>query len=1019
MEALLAALAPVHTPAHGRRVPAEPVRIYARARGTVDQRSAGAAVRPERERCDRVVGGRATRTDASDATRTHAGKTPMTEATDRTTEQPGAGIVGRVDELERADAFLTAAARGLATLRIHGPAGIGKSTLWRAATERAAARAYHVLHSRPGEGEARISLASVGDLLERVPAAVLAELPEPQRRAVEVTLLREAPHGPPIPERVLATAVRSALERMAATAPVLVAIDDVQWLDASSAAVLSFAIRRLEGMRVGLLVAHRAGTADPLAVDRLEVANQGVREGVHRDVIEVGPLSVGALHVVIRERLGTALPRSVLIRVHEASAGNPLFALEIARILEVTGVPPTGAGLPVPDDVRTAVADRVAGLPEAARETLLVAAAAGNVSERDLGRILDRSVAADLALAGAQGIVTADGAPGARVRFTHPLYADAVQGGATPEARRAAHRAIADHARDPEERARHLALAASEPDEPTAAALEVAAEHAAARAASWSATELYELAWRATPPGDTAALLRRRLRHATQLHDAGDTARAWSVVDEVVRAAPPGSVRGRARLEQVRLAHTMGTMDDVEQLGDGALDDAHGDPRLRAEILAVLARVVPSPEAARAHATEALAILDSLPDPDPHALTNALAARAGWETANGPDGMPSPELTERALELERLQPQPRVGDRFSASLGVWLKYADDFAGARHWLESTLRAALDEGDEGTLPYVYSHLPQLELWMGDWSAAEAAARRHLELAEATGQEAQRRQALYNLGLVHAHRGDEREARAILGDALADAARDDDAWTEALCLAPLGLLELSLGNAPAAVTTLDRVSRIWAAFGDDLPRRHEPDLVEALVAVGEIDRAADVADSLARRAGERHRHSMQAGAARARALVAAARGNADASRAAFDEALAHHDVVDIPFDRARTLLALGIVRRRRRERGLARDALAEALDTFERLGARTWAERTRGELDRLGLRRSAGDELTEAELRVAELAAAGRTNREIGAALFMSPKTVDANLGRVYRKLGIRSRAELGAWMAGRQA
>jgi DNA-binding CsgD family transcriptional regulator len=921
----------------------------------------------------------------------------------------GVPIVGRVAELERTDAFLDAAGRGFSILRIHGPAGIGKSTLWRAAAERAAARGFRALASRPGEGEARISLASIGDLLERVPATVLEALPEPQRRAIEVALLREVPHGPPIPERVLATALRSALERMAADTPVVVAIDDVQWLDASSAAVLSFAARRLAGQRVGLLVAHRAGMTDPLGVDRIEAA--------HRDAVDVGPMSIGALHHVIRDHLRITLSRSVLARVHDAAAGNPLFALEIARILATTGVPPPGVSLPVPDDVRDAVAARVRALPDPARETLLAASAAGPVSERELERILDRSVAEDLRLADAQGIVEGGDPRGARVTFRHPLFAAAVYRSASAEERRAAHRAIADRARDPEERARHLALAASAPDPVTAAALEEAADHAAARGATGSAAELLELAWRATPPDDLAAALQRRIRLAATLHDAGDTTRARTIIDEVVTAAPPGSTRGRARLEQIRLAHTMGTLSEVEHLGAEALDDARDDARLTADIRAVLARTLPSPDASRAHATAALAILDTLADPNPAALSNALAALGGWEASQGPEGRPPATLVERALELERIHPQPRVGDRFSAALGVWLKYANDFAGARHWLDATLRAALDEGDEGTLPYVYSHLPQLDLWTGDWAAAEATARRHLELAEETGQESQRRQALYNLGLVHAHRGDEAEARAVLGAGIATAVADDDLWTEAICLAPLAVLELSLGRTAAALAALERAAAIWREFGDPTPRRHEPDLVEALVAAGDVDRAAQVAESLTARAGERHRHSMQASAARARALVAAARGDTDAASAAFDEAFAHHDAVDIPFDRARTLLALGIVRRRRRERGLARDALVAAHDIFERLGARTWAERARGELDRLGLRRGSGDELTEAELRVAEAAAAGRTNREIAAALFMSPKTVDANLGRIYRKLGIGSRAELGAWMAAR--
>ncbi len=934
----------------------------------------------------------------------------MTAAADRDPVPDRGSIVGRTAELERVDQFLDASSGTFAVLRIQGPPGIGKSTVWREACDRAARRGYAVLECRPGPGEARMSFASVGDLLERLPPAVLDALPEPQRRAIDIALLREAPTGQAVGERVLGTAIRSVLTALARDTPVVVAIDDVQWLDASSAAVISFAARRLGGAPVGLLVAHRAGTPDPLTADRLEAR--------HNDALEIGPLTVAALHHVIHDQLGEAPSRSVLVRIHDAAGGNPLFALEIARMLPTAGVPAPGRTLPVPEDVQSTVSARIRALPGGTRRTLLAMAAAGVATEDDLVRLLGRPVADDIDHAGDEGIVRRDDVPGAPIAFAHPLFAAAVYATATPTARRAVHREIAAHAGDPEQRARHLALAAEKPDAATADALEAAAASAAARGAIGSSAELYELAWRATPADGAAEAIRRRTRHAELLHDAGDTTRGWAMIADVVRDAPAGPLRARALLEQIRLAHTMGTLDDTTRIGEAALAEARGDDPLTAEILATLARITPNPALTLQYADAALAILDASPRPDPSVLSNALTAKCGWAARVNADGLPPADLVERALELERAHPLPRVGDRFSATLGVLLKYADDFAGARHWLGVTLRSALDEGDEGTLPYVYSHLPQLELWTGDWERAADTARRHLALAEETGQESQRRQALFNVGMVQAHRGDEVEARAVLGDALAAAAGDGDTWTEAICLGSLGMLELSLGRAAEAATALERVQEIWASFGDTMPRRHEPDLIEALLAGGDVERARALAVDLTGRAAARHRRSMQAQAARARGLVAAARGEGDAALVAFDEAFEHHAAVRIPFDHARTLLALGVVRRRRRERGLARDALAAALAEFERLGARLWAERAGGELERLGLRRGSGDELTESELRVAGLAAAGRTNREIGATLFMSPKTVDANLGRVYRKLGIRSRAELGAWMAGRQ-
>ena len=187
---------------------------------------------------------------------------------------------------------------------------------------------------------------------------------------------------------------------------------------------------------------------------------------------------------------------------------------------------------------------------------------------------------------------------------------------------------------------------------------------------------------------------------------------------------------------------------------------------------------------------------------------------------------------------------------------------------------------------------------------------------------------------------------------------------------------------------------------AVGQAAPRRQDPDLVESLVATGDLAGARTALAAMEQRAERFGRHSATANAARAHALVAAASGDLDGAVAALDVALAEHDRAPIAFDRARTLLVVGQVRRRRRERGAAATALREAAGIFEALGARIWIERARAELARVGLRRSSGTELT------------GMTNREVAAALFLSPKTVEANLARAYGKLGITSRAELGA-------
>jgi len=271
-------------------------------------------------------------------------------------------------------------------------------------------------------------------------------------------------------------------------------------------------------------------------------------------------------------------------------------------------------------------------------------------------------------------------------------------------------------------------------------------------------------------------------------------------------------------------------------------------------------------------------------------------------------------------------------------------------------------------------------------------------------------------FSLANVLAHEGREAEARPLIEDLLRRAEDAGSLWDLTKGWTALGALELALGNDLAAVGPLARAEEGRDRLGDDMNRRHDGDLVEALLATGRVTEAEAAADQIERRAHRFPRRSRWAVAARGRGLVLAAAGDLDGAIAALDVALHEHDAAPLPFDRARTELVLGRVRRKRRERSLARDAFEAALATFDRLGARSWAERTRGEIDRLGLRRGSTFELTASERKLAELAAGGMTNREAAAAMFISPKTVEVMLARVYQKLGIRSRAELGAVMAG---
>ncbi|HEY2915985.1 MAG TPA: LuxR family transcriptional regulator [Candidatus Limnocylindrales bacterium] len=921
-----------------------------------------------------------------------------------------AAIVGRELELGRLEAVLgqVAGGAGPAGLLIEGPAGIGKSTLWQAAVDAARSTDWTVLAARAVASESRLTLGVLADVLASVDTEVVASLPAPQRHAIDVALLRveaQPDGGAPVEGRVLGTALRGVLDRLVRDRPVLLAIDDVQWADPASAAAIAFAVRRLDAIGVALLVARRTPLPLPFAPEEILPRDRWT-------TIDVGPMSLGAINELLRQHAAAPPSRPTLVRIQQASGGNPLFAIEIARVLEAKGEPPAGEPLPVPSDVRELLRDRLASAPATVRAVLLDLAILGAADDDRLAAVEGRPVGADLGVADAEGLLRRDGPS---VAFAHPLYAAAALAAASPAERRAAHRRVAETAASPEERARNLAMATDGPDPGIATALEDAALEARSRAAPLAAAELLRLAIERTPANDVASAARRRLLLGEELQRAGDMAAA---LVELQAVAGGSDIRARARARLVMASiryETDGSTAAAVQLATAALSDAQGDPALEAHAYAVLAAVDWDDLAGHArYVEEGLRRLAEVPQPDPLTEGLLVLVRCGADVSAG---LPlDPALVERGLELERIAPAPTVSDRFSASLGTWLKWLDQFEDARLWLERTRQTAIDEGDEGSLPYALGHLPELEVWTGNWERADAVAREHLAAAEASGLAAQRDQALYNLALVHVHQGRVELARAEIAEALATTAATGDDYMRSGVLPHLGLLELSLGNWAAAAAALEEALAMRTALGAVAPWRPGPDLVEALIGAGSLERARTVQEELDRRLPDASRTSSRASAARSRGLLLAASGDLEAARTTLESALGIHDAAPIAFDRARTLLALGQVLRRLRARGAAAHAFREAHATFERLGAQLWVERAAAELERTGLRRSAGPELTESERRVAELAASGMTNRAVAAALFMSPKTVDANLGRAYAKLGIRSRAELGAAIRG---
>jgi DNA-binding NarL/FixJ family response regulator len=921
------------------------------------------------------------------------------------------GVIGREAELAATEEFLAAIRAHPAGLVIEGDPGIGKTAIFDAVTESALERGYHVLRCRSSATETRLAFAALADLLGDVIDGVLPELPPPQRRALEVALLRAEPEQGTGDWRATATGLLSALSSLAQSAPVVVAIDDAHWIDRPSSRALEFAARRLGTRLVGFVVSTRPteGSGAPLALER-------ALRPESLTVVRPGPLSLGALYQLIGDRLGEKLERNLLVRVADSSGGNPFYALEIARTLIRSGERPRpGEALPLPDTLADLVAVHVGELPADARDVLLVVASTPEPTIRLLEMVTGtRRAGAGLRKAQGAGVVVVDDR---LVRFSHPLLGSAVYGLASPEERRRVHAELAEVVSGEEARARHAALGAEGPDEDTAAELESAATHARARGAPESAAELVELALRLTPPERPEDRERRILRLAEYAFLTGDATRARLVLEDLSAAGDP-ALRTHALVLQAQIAwQTEGGAAAVRLCGQ-ALVSAAGDAALEAEAHTWAAEYSDFDESERSrHARAALECLGQLDDPDPSVLASALKAYAESELVLG-RGLPL-DAVEKAGLLERGGTPHRVADRADIAAGWWLVWTDDLVSARRRLESGLQAAIDEGDESSLLQLYGWLRELELRSGQLAAAERWGREQLALAEQAGSERFRSAALGRMAMVDAYRGRVDDAREKAEAALASADSHADDGLAVICLWALGFLELSLADFPASCRWLDRADEIHERIGLVEPgyARFHVDHIEALTALGHRERAEELLGRLESRARAVDRPSALAGAARCRALLHAADGDTQAAASALTEAFRQHARVEMYFDRARTLLVQGQILRRARKRNAARESLDQAVAAFEHLGTPLWSATACRELDRVGLRRGDPHELTDTERRVAELAASGLTNKQIAGRAFLTPKSVEDVMTRVYRKLGIHSRAELGAKMGER--
>jgi DNA-binding CsgD family transcriptional regulator len=909
-------------------------------------------------------------------------------------------IVGRRDALDSVAEFLRGIDAGPAALILEGEPGIGKTTLWQAGIDLAIDLGYRVFSTRPTESEAKLSHVGLGDLLEGAIDGVLTELPEPQRRALDVTLLRVEAGVTPVDHRTLSVACLNAVRALATACPLLIAIDDLQWLDPPTASILAFIARRLREGPARFLVSVRrqAGTAKPAEVfDGL---------GPQRvDSVELERLQKAELGRILRDRFGSGVPKEALDRAAEASAGNAFWAIEIARGLLASRLKVDGASVTLSPDLAELVPNHIGELPSSTQDLLLLCAAASAPSTallRSVSATPDR-VSSELEEAVAAGVVEVEGE---LVRFSHPLLSSSVYSQASPGRRRDAHARLANALTDPEERARHLGLASDGPDLEVAAALEDGARTARSRGAPTAAGELLEMALGLTPPDRVDDARRRGIEAAECFTLAEDFDKARRLSESVLTSAHEGPQRAEALWRLARVCDMAGDISHAAQLLTEAIEQQGVSHGLKSSVHQWRAWVAASePHLEEAEREAEAAVAEAELAGEPARLQEALLALALIRFRLG-YGTQWP-LLERASELESSVQNFMVSEQPRYWVASYLFTVGDLDEARRIYVSCLDAAEARGDEASTQDILTFLGALEQRAGDWPQALD------HLANALALAPDRPLTLGVRALVYACTGELETARADAQRVFARAAIGGVRGFFVIdAHHALGLVELSRGDLNSAISHFREAWNLARETDENDPDTFPfvADEIEVLVTLGQLKEADSRLEWLEERGRTLDRALALATGARCRGLLLAARSDLPAALASLEEALRYHERLPMPFELARTLLVQGTIRRRAKQKRTAREALERALAIFEELGAPLWAEKARSELARVSGRRPGGGDLTEAERRVARLAAAGRTNKEIAESLFMSPRTVGGHLSHIYAKLGIRSRTEL---------
>jgi DNA-binding CsgD family transcriptional regulator len=914
--------------------------------------------------------------------------------------QMNGDVVGRARELAAIERLLDTLADGPAALVLEGEPGLGKTTLLRAAREAAERRKFRILSCGARAAETRLSYDALVDLLAGVDGGHVAALPQPQRDALHNALVPGDASAEDAEPRAVATAVLSLLERLAQKRPVLLAIDDLHSLDQPSARVIAFCARRLKG-RVGLMVTRRSGDEGGRFSPELRL-----RERERIAVLQLAPLDGRYLRRLIRQRALRPLSSTGIERIHEVSGGNPLYALELARVLPSDG--PAPPALPLSLSLQEMAESRLSDIGEELEEVLLAVAALARPTVELVVQVLGPESEALLDDAEDRGILERDGR---RVRFAHQLLANAIHARASAARWREMHRRLSAVVPDIEERARHLAHAGAAAD--ALPALDDAAHYVRKRGAPAAAAELLELA---LGLGGGSEL---RVRAAEHHLDAGDASRAQTLLTEAIPTLRRGDERAHALLLLAEIRYHDDSYPEARALLEEARAEQGVSRRLRvmielrlAFVLCNLALVAEAEAPVRA----ALAGADVLRDDALRAQALALEATVDFALGRGfNESRLSRALT---LEIADVRTSSVLRPSLVASLlYLWTARLDE---SRLLLSGLCDRHAERGEEHELGWACYALVWLECLSGNLPSATRAMDEAFEQLSQLRTRNGRALALAARAQVAAYAGREEDARRNADEALT--LFNWSGWQTAAWRprATLGFLDLSLGDYEAAAhrlgpAALGAVSTGLAAAVTWGGALSYGDTVEALVGVGRLEEAELIVPLLERRGSAPGGAWPRGLAARCRGLMLAARGDLSAAEEMLEHSVTAHRHLPVPMERARGLLLLGRVQHRRRKRLAARGTLEQALAIFEDIGSRLWAERTREELSSIELPTSGPDGLTATEEVVARLAASGRTNREVAASMHVSPKTVELHLGRAYRKLGIHSRAELGAHMA----